>query len=134
MTKIQKFLTTSTAAVGALVTAPLSVFAQENIDLTLGNSQFNSVSTWTPTALLKAGINLILVIAGLVAFLFLLWGGLQWILAGGDKDGTEKARKRITAALVGLVIVFAAYAIILLVQGFLGVNLLQLNILNVTGS
>lgn len=136
MTKIQKFLTTSTAAVGALVTAPLSVLAQDatnSINLALpGSSQFNSVSSWTPTALIRAGINLILILAGLVAFLFLLWGGLQWILAGGDKEGTEKARKRITAALVGLVIVFAAYAIIQLVSSFLGVPLLQLNFVNIS--
>lgn len=133
MTKMKKLLATSSAIAGALVTAPLSVLAQEeSINLNLpGTSQFSTVSGWTPSALVKAGINLVLVLAGLVAFLFLLWGGLQWILAGGDKEGTEKARKRITAALIGLVIVFAAYAIIQLISAFLGVPLLQLNILNV---
>lgn len=76
-------------------------------------------------------MNLILVLAGLIAFIWLLWGGLQWILAGGDKEGTEKARKRITAALIGLVVVFSAYAIIQLVGAFIGVNLLQFNIIPV---
>jgi hypothetical protein len=107
----------------------------ENIDLALpSNSDFASVSNWTPSSLISAIINLILVLAGIVAFMFLLWGGLQWILAGGDKEGTEKARKRITAALIGLVVVFSAYAIIQLVGAFLGVNLLQFNITGVANS
>ena len=101
-----------------------------SINLPTG-SQFSNVSRWTPSTLIAAGVNLILVLAGLIAFIWLLWGGLQWILAGGDKEGTEKARKRITAALIGLVVVFSAYAIIQLVGAFIGVNLLQFNIIPV---
>lgn len=132
-TKIKNFITTASAVAGSLLVAPGSLFAQENtIDLNLpAGTSFSNVSQYTPTKLAGALINLILVLAGVVAFFFLLWGGLQWILAGGDKDGTEKARKRITAALIGLVIVFSAYAIIFLAGAFLGVNLLNFSIKSV---
>ncbi|OGM59165.1 hypothetical protein A3A75_03020 [Candidatus Woesebacteria bacterium RIFCSPLOWO2_01_FULL_39_10] len=60
----------------------------------------------------------------------LVWGGVRYITSGGDKAQTEAARGQITAALVGLVIVFAAWAIINLVNIFFGVNILQLNIPN----
>jgi hypothetical protein len=60
----------------------------------------------------------------------LVWGGVKYITSGGDKGQTEAARGQITAALVGLVIVFAAWAIINLVNIFFGVNILQLNIPN----
>lgn len=73
-------------------------------------------------------IGAIFVVAGLFSFIYLLWGGVQWILAGGDKEGTEKARKRITAALIGLAIVFSAYALVLLVQTIFGVSILTLKI------
>ncbi len=127
-----KILATGAAVVSALAVTPASVLAQGNVNIGLpSTSQFVSVSAWTPTRLVGAIINLVLVIAGLVAFFFLLLGGLQWILAGGDKEGTEKARKRITAALIGLVVVFSAYAIIVLAGNFLGVNLLSFNISNV---
>ncbi len=128
-----KILATGAAVVSALAVTPASVLAQGTIQVNVlpGASQFNSVVAWTPTRLVGAIINLVLVIAGLVAFFFLLLGGLQWILAGGDKEGTEKARKRITAALIGLVVVFSAYAIIVLAGNFLGVNLLSFNISNV---
>lgn len=127
-----KIFSTGAAVVTALAVTPVTVFAQNTVNLALpGTSAFNSVSGWNATRLVQAVINLVLVLAGLVAFFYLLLGGLQWILAGGDKEGTEKARKRITAALIGLVIVFSAYAIILLASNFLGVQLLNFTIVNV---
>ncbi len=98
-----------------------------------GTSQFNSLSSWTPTRLVGAVINLILVVTGLIFFFLLLFGGLQFILAGGgsDKQGSQRAQKAVTGALIGLLIVFGVYAVIVLAGNFLGVNLLVLNIVNV---
>ena len=65
------------------------------------------------------------VIAGILVFAFLVWGGLEWIMSGGDKTKTEQARNRITAALVGLAIIAAAYAVMKLIQYFFGLNVLD---------
>ena len=130
MTKT-KILTVSAAVVSALVITPAPVLAQNTVNLVLTNGQFLNVASWNATRLAQAAINLILVLAGLVAFFFLLLGGLQWILAGGDKDATEKARKRITAALIGLVITFAVYALVAFAGDFLGVTLNNFTISNV---
>lgn len=74
-------------------------------------------------------IKLILIVAAIIAFVFLVMGGVKWITSGGDKEGTQAAQKTITAALVGLVIVFAAWAIIKLVETFFNIEILtQLNI------
>ena len=73
-------------------------------------------------------VKLILVVAGLAFFFILVIGGIKWILSGGDKAHTEGARNQITAALVGLVIVFSAWAIIELIRTFFGVNLLNIEI------
>lgn len=73
--------------------------------------------------ILSATISLIFIIAGLAAFIFLIWGGIQWITSGGDKSGVESAQHRIQAALLGLFIVFAAYAIMSVAQTFFGVCL-----------
>lgn len=69
-------------------------------------------------------IKLILVVAALIAFIFLVVGGIKWITSGGDKEQTAKAQGTITAALVGLVIVFAAWAIIKLLEAFFGFEIL----------
>lgn len=65
-----------------------------------------------------------LAIAGILVFVYLVWGGIQWITSGGDKSKTEEARSRITAALVGLAIVATAWAVIQLVSYFFGINFL----------
>jgi len=131
VTKLQKFVGATAALGGLLAVSPLSVLAQINkVNITVPG-QFTSVATWDLSRVIGAGINLILVAAGVMAFLYLLIGGIQWLMAGGDKEGTEKARKRITAALIGLVIVFSVFALFALVQAFLGLDLLSLNITNI---
>ena len=73
--------------------------------------------------MIQRAIQVALILAGILVFVFLVWGGIQWILSGGDKAKTEEARNRITAALVGLAIVAAAWAIMQIVQTFLGINI-----------
>ena len=48
---------------------------------------------------------------GLVALAILLYAGLIWMTAGGDPNKVEKAKKMITGAVIGLVIIFSAFAI-----------------------
>lgn len=72
-----------------------------------------------------AGVALIL--AAVLVFVFLVWGGIQWITSGGDKGKTEEARNRITAALVGLAIIAAAWAVVQLVSTFFGIDIFGTN-------
>jgi hypothetical protein len=73
---------------------------------------------------ISAVVGILLVIAAVLAFLYLILGGIQWITSGGDKSGMEAARNKITAAIVGLIIVAAAWAIMLLIGRFVGFDLL----------
>ncbi len=74
--------------------------------------------------LISAAVGSIMIIAALLAFMYLLLGGIKWITSGGDKAGMEEARNKITHAIVGLIIVGAAWAIMNLVQNFLGVQII----------
>jgi hypothetical protein len=74
--------------------------------------------------LISAVVGLLLILAGILAFLYLILGGIQWITSGGDKAGMETARNKITHAIVGLIIVGAAWALMILVQNFLGVTII----------
>jgi hypothetical protein len=70
--------------------------------------------------LIQGIIRIAFIVAIILTFLFLLWGGLQWITSGGDKTKYEEARNRITAAFVGLAIILLAWLIIRLVTYFFG--------------
>lgn len=74
--------------------------------------------------LVSAIVGTMLIISALLAFIWLIMGGLSWITSGGDKAAMESARNKITHAIVGLIIVGAAWAIMLLVQGFLGIKII----------
>ncbi|MBI2590350.1 MAG: hypothetical protein HYW33_00510, partial [Candidatus Blackburnbacteria bacterium] len=58
----------------------------------------------------------------------LVLGGIKWITSGGDKNKTEEARQQITSALVGLVVVFSAWAIAQLIRILFDVDLFNLTI------
>ncbi len=75
--------------------------------------------------LLQTVISMTLIIAAIVAFFFLVFGGIKWITSGGDKDSTAKAQGTITAALIGLAIVFSAWAIMKIIEVVFGVSILQ---------
>jgi hypothetical protein len=64
----------------------------------------------------------ILVIAALLAFLYLLMGGIQWITAGGDKNQLESARNKIIHAIMGLIIIASLWAVMSLVANWIGFN------------
>lgn len=66
--------------------------------------------------IISGALKLILIMAGLIAFVQLLLGGIGWITSGGDKAAVETARNKIIHAIVGIVVVFAAWALIVLVE------------------
>lgn len=103
--------------------------AQINLqNLGQNNQNFGSLTNLTLPTIISGLIRGALVVAAIVFFFILVIGGIRWIASGGDKAATEGARSQITAALVGLVIVFAAWAIVQLIQVFFGVNIFQLTL------
>ena len=72
-------------------------------DLGLGSTSLS--------ALVTNIISLILGFLGILAVLIVLWGGFIWMTAGGEQDKVDKAKKLIISGIIGLVIIFAAYAI-----------------------
>ncbi len=60
---------------------------------------------------------------GLIAILFfalLVYGGLRWMTARGQEEYTTKAKEIITAAILGIIIMIAAYAITTFIFSRLG--------------
>ena len=101
----------------------------DSISLTpAAGSGFENLGGITIPGLVYGLIRLVVVVAAIVFFFILVIGGIRWIASGGDKAQTEAARNQITAALVGLVIVFAAWAILALIKTFFNVDIFSLAI------
>ena len=103
----------------------LLAVGSDTISITPTN-KFGQLSGYTIPDIISGLIRLTLVAAAIIFFFILVIGGIRWIASGGDKGQTEAARSQITAALVGLVIVFAAWAIVSLIRTFFGVDIFSL--------
>lgn len=88
-----------------------------------------NVPTFPIGNVISAVVGVLLLVSAILAFLYLIIGGIRWITSGGDKEQTTAARSQLTAALIGLVIVFSAWAILRVVGTFFNLpDLLQLDI------
>lgn len=95
---------------------PSTVLAQglSGIQPFQGTAQSN-----LPTAITSI-INILLILAALVAGIFLIIGGVQYITSGSDESGQEKAKNRILYAVIGLIFIGLAAAIVNFVVGAIG--------------
>lgn len=64
-----------------------------------------------PTAVTNI-INVLLILAGLAAGVFLIIGGVQFIVSGDNEDVQGKAKNRILYAVIGLIVIGLAAAVV----------------------
>jgi len=110
--------------------------ATETIDINaekipgFGSDGLTKLGTITISSLVSGAIALILIASALVFFFMLIVGGIKWMMAGGDKEKAGEARGQLTSALIGLMIILAAWAITALIKTLFGVDILSLTLPN----
>lgn len=62
--------------------------------------------------LAKDLVNIMLFAVGILAVIMLIWGGIRYVLSGGDSGAVSSAKKTILYAVVGLIVAILAYAIV----------------------
>ena len=76
-------------------------------------------------SIISTFIPIILTIAGILTFIWLIIGGFRLLFSGGDPKNVAGARDNITFAIIGLVIVFAAWWLTFIVQRALGICIVE---------
>lgn len=66
----------------------------------------------TPEALFQTIINILLFLIALVAIIALIYGGYQYITSFGNPEQAVKAKNTLFGAALGIIIAFAAYAVV----------------------
>lgn len=114
--------------IAALVSTISSLFVTGIVyaaDTTINIEPPSNINTYQDlTPLITNAITIVFAVAALLVFIMLIWGGIQWILSGGDKEAVGKARSRIIHALVGLVILALAFLILRVVGNLIGFDVL----------
>lgn len=108
MRKLNALLLTATT----YVTSYVSVLAAPSGDQVKVNTNTLGFAIPTIGGLLTFVVKAFFVVAGVMALVYLLLGALAWITSGGDKAGVEKARDKIQAAIVGILMIVVVLAIV----------------------
>ena len=67
-------------------------------------------------------LNVAVRVGGIIAFIFLIIGGYQYLTAGGDPKKAQKAKNTLTYAIIGLVLLLLAWLILEFIADFTGVE------------
>lgn len=74
------------------------------------------LGSWWGTAYLAGGIMFLV---------YLMWGGVEWIVSGSNEERVTNAKNKITNALIGLTILAASWALVKLIGALLGLGFLE---------
>jgi hypothetical protein len=81
--------------------------------LCMPKSDFGGIAAagnWQDLA--KKIIDTLLTVSGVIAVLFILYGGFLYITSAGNEEQTEKGRKALVNAIIGLVVVILSFVIV----------------------
>lgn len=62
-------------------------------------------------------LQFVLTLMGLIAVTVIIYGGIVWMTAAGNEQRVDKAKKIITSAAIGLIVIILSWAIVIFVVG-----------------
>ena len=89
---------------------PVASFAQVTIKQSVGTTFALGTADLESTVIQI--VQWVLGLLGLIAVIMIIYGGFIWLTAGGNEDKIGSAKRIISAAVVGLIIVLLAWAIV----------------------
>jgi len=82
------------------------------------NDRFSSIGD-----IISQLLPFVFTIAGMVALLFLIWGGIRYMTARGDPKAVDSARSTITSAIIGILIVLLSATLFFIIGSVLKINI-----------
>ena len=123
MTKNKKLLVPLFSLASLL--APLVAWAQGDLNQGL-NSIYNIfpkggiAGSLTASGLVINIIKIGLFLSGMIAVVFVIIGGFQYMTSGGNEENAEKGKKTLINAIIGIVIIVLSYVIINVIVNLVG--------------
>ncbi len=73
-------------------------------------TNIDTANSWQ--SLVTKAIGVILAVAGALAVIYLIYSGILYITAAGNPDAAKKGQQGIINAIIGIIIIVAAYFIV----------------------
>lgn len=80
------------------------------------------------TIVFQRVVSVALGLAGITLFVMLIVGGFKYITSGGDPKAVDTAKKTLTYAIAGLIIILVSYLILVLIRTITGVDVTKFTI------
>lgn len=93
------------------IASPALVQAQDPYGLGEASQINVGTSTKDLRAIIASVINIALGFLGILAVVIILYAGFKWMTAAGNEDQVSDARKMLMQAVIGLAVIFLAWAI-----------------------
>ncbi len=84
-----------------------------------GHAEMTGIKDKTPAEVIGLAVNGLLAFLGVIFLILMIYGGYQWMTAAGNEQQVEKAKNIIRDAIIGLIVVLAAYGITYTIYNFL---------------
>lgn len=72
--------------------------------------------------LLNMGVELLFAVATIIFIFMILFGALQWIMSGGEKEKLKAAQDRILHAVIGITLLALSFLILTVIGYILGID------------
>lgn len=79
--------------------------------LGVGCAESTGLQARDPRLIAGEIIQVALGLLGIITVVLIIWAGFRWLTSAGNGDQIEDAKKTITAAVIGLLIILMAYAL-----------------------
>jgi len=100
----------------------------EGLEKAPGSGVADVATVGSLVSVMKNIITSLVAVVGVVLFIMLIIGGVNFLFSGGDQKKLEKAKGTITSALIGFLLFIGSYLILRLIQSFTGVNVTSFGI------
>jgi hypothetical protein len=105
---------------GAVPAVALAATSKGSVCTALGSNASctsDAHGTTSVNSIIKATVNILSWVVGIVAVIMIIIGGFRFVTAGGDSSNVAAARSTILYAIVGLVVAASAQTIVHFVLG-----------------
>lgn len=111
--------TLASAVIGVVIAMGASVIVN-TLQIVLGLNNANALGAEYTTGQIQSIFSWAYAMAGLVAVVFIIKGGVEYVISRGDPGRVQKATRSLTYAIAGLIIVILASVITSVVMGAIG--------------
>ena len=84
---------------------------------------------WSVQGIVAALLSVVFYVGISLTFIFLIIGGIKYVMAGGDETKIAEARGAVTNAIIGFIVVIGAFTVRYIVKNLLGITGMPTDIL-----